>query len=472
MSSEAPESEAGTSGPMPRAVSRALWVLVPVLIGLAALVWQTTGREEPEQARPSETARAVRIVEVQATVFLPRVLGYGFVEPKKVWEAVAQVEGRVARRHGSLDRGQILAAETELLRIDPTDYELAVARAEADLASIRAQLAELDVEQKNLESSLEIERRALALESRELERQEELRAKGTVSQARADEAERALLQQRQKVQDLENQFGLLPTRRSVLQASERQAAAILSEAQVDLERTVIRLPFTARIAEVEVEAQQFVRSGDRLVVADSVDAAEISVQVPLERMRPLVPTDMDFSGLTLAEMGEVIRSLGFRAEVRLPQADFTLPWEARFDRTSDTMDPKTRTLGVIVVVEDPYRSAVAGRRPPLTKNMFVQVELSGRERADTIVIPRTALHGGTGESPIVYLAGADDRLQLRPVMPGPAQGDVVVIEQGLAPGERVVVTDLLPAVEGMLLTPTLDEALMRRVASSAAGPES
>ena len=469
--SEAQEDDGqdGTPRRRPWQRLRTLLILPPILVGLLVLVWQFAGREGPQQEPPREVARAVRVVEVRATTFVPRALGHGFVQPDRVWDAVAQVEGRVAARHPLLERGQILEAGSELLRIDPTDYELALARAEADLASIRAQLAELEVEEGNLQASLEIERRALVIAERELARQKQLRTKGNVSQARVDESENALLQQRQKAQDLENQLGLLPSRRAVLQASERQSEAVLSEARVDLERTVIRLPFAARIAEVEVETAQFVRSGDRLVVADSIDSAEIAVQLPLERMRPLVPQDLDISGLSIAELREVARKMGFRALVRLPQAEFTLPWEARFDRTSDTIDPTTRTLGVMVVVDEPYRSVLPGRRPPLTKNMFVQVELSGRERADTIVIPRIALHDAGSGTPVVYLAGADDRLLRRPVAPGPAQGDVVVIEEGLAPGERVVVTDLVPAIEGMLLAPVLDEALMKQVASGAAG---
>ena len=467
-----PQTQNGQRDPprqRPSGRLRALMILPPILVGVLVLVWQIAGREGPQQDPPREVARAVRVVEVQATSFVPRALGHGFVQPDRVWDAVAQVEGRIATRHPLLERGQILEAGTELLRIDPTDYELAVARAEADLASIRAQLAELQVEEQNLRASLAIERRALEIEERELARQKKLRTKGNVSQARVDEFEGALLLQRQRAQDLSNQIGLLPSRRAVLEASERQSAAVLSEAQVDLERTVLRLPFAARIAEVEIETAQFVRSGDRLVVADSVDSAEIAVQIPLERMRPLVPQDLDTSGLSAAELGKVVRRMGIRALVRLPQADFTLPWEARFDRTSDTVDPKTRTLGVIVVVEEPYRSVLPGRRPPLTKNMFVQVELSGRVRAETIVIPRIALHDAGSGTPVVYLAGPDDRLIRRRVAPGPAQGDLVVIEDGLAPGERVVVTDLVPAVTGMLLAPALDEALMKQVASAAAG---
>lgn len=464
------EARGGRRPRVPRSLWRILMILPPILLGLGVLVWQITDREGPQQSPASETARVVRVVEAQATDFLPRALGYGFVEPGRVWEAVAQVEGRIAERHPNLDRGQILEAGAELLRIDPTDYELAVARAEARLASVRAQLAELDAEQDNLEASRKIEGRTLALEESEVERQRKLLAKGTVSQSRVDEAERALLRQRQSVQELENQLRLLPSRRADLQASERQTEAELAEARVDLERTVIRLPFAARIAQVDVEATQFVRSGDQLVVADSIDAAEVAVQIPLERMRTLVPPDLDVSGLSAGQLGELARNVGFKAEVRLPQEGFTLPWKARFDRMSDTVDPKTRSLGVIVVVDEPYRSVVPSRRPPLTKNMFVQVELSGRPLRDRIVIPRIALQDGSGDDPRVYLAGPDDRLVLRRVKPGPEQGDVVVIEAGLAPGERIVVTDLVPAIEGMLLEPRLDEALMQLVAATAAGP--
>ena len=466
------EARSGKRFRLPQSLRRASMILPPILIGVLVLVWQVADREGPQQSPARETARVVRVVEARTTDFLPRAEGYGFVEPGRVWEAVAQVEGRIAARHADLDRGQILEAGTELLRIDPTDYELAVARAEASLARIRAQLAELDAEQKNLEASLEIEGRGLALEEHELERQRKLLARGTVSQTSADEAERNLLRQRQSVQELENQLRLLPSRRADLQASERQSEAELKEARVDLERTVIRLPFAARIAQVDVEATQFVRSGDRLVTADSIDTAEIAVQIPLERMRTLVPPDLDLAGLSAGQLGELARNAGFKAEVRLPQQGFDMPWKARFDRTSDTVDPQTRSLGVIVVIDRPYGSIVPGQRPPLTKNMFVQVELSGRPREGKIVIPRIALQGGAGGNPTVYLAGPDDRLVLRRVMPGPEQGDVVVIEKGLEPGERIVVTDLVPAIEGMLLEPRLDEALMQQVATAAAGPGS
>ena len=466
------EARGGKRARLPQSLRRAGMALPPVLLGVLILVWQITDPEGPQQGPAGETARAVRVVEARTADFLPRAQGYGFVEPDRVWEAVAQVEGRIAARHPNLDRGQILDSGTELLRIDPTDYELAVARAEASLARIRAQLAELDAETDNLESSLEIEGRGLALEERELARQRQLLAKGTTSQARVDEAERELLRQRQSVQELENQLRLMPSRRADLEASERQSETELAEARVDLERTVIRLPFAARIAQVDVEATQFVRSGDRLVTADSIDSAEVLVQVPLERMRNLVPRDLDIAGLSVTALGQVARRLGLRAEVRLPLEGFVMHWDARFDRTSDTVDPQTRSLGVIVVVDDPYRSIVPGQRPALTKNMFVQVELRGRPLQDKIVIPRIALQGGAGANPRVYLAGPDDRLILREVTPGAEQDDVVVIEAGLEPGDRVVVTDLVPAIEGMLLAPQLDERLMQQVAGAAAGPGS
>ncbi len=448
-----------------------LLVAPPILLGLAVLAWQITGREPPAHGPPQEAARSVRVIEVQPATFVPRAIGFGFVEPGTVWDGVAQVDGQIVYRHPELERGRILEAGTELLRIDPTDYELAVARAEASLASARAQLDELEVEQQNLEKSVEIERRALQLEERELKRQESLAAKGTVSRAKVDQAETAALGQRQRLLDLENQVRLLPARRGVLAASAKLNEAQLEEARVSLGRTVIRLPFTARIAETTAEEAQFVRSGEMLVVADSIDQAEVSVQVPLERMRPLIPPGLDLSSVTDRELSQVTERLGLGAKLRLPIEGFAESWEARFDRISDTVDPKTRTLGVIVVVDQPFRSAIPGKRPPLTKNMFVQVELAGPARAAKLVVPRMALHDAGRDAFAVYLVGADQRLLRQAVVPGVRQGDLVVIDQGLEAGARVVVSDLVPAVEGMLLAPSLDSDLMARLTALAGAAE-
>lgn len=443
----------------------------PILLGAAVLAWQITGKEPPDHGPPEEVARSVRVIEVKPVTFIPRAIGFGFVEPGKVWDGVAQVEGQVVYRHPELERGRILEAGTELLRIDPTDYELAVARAEANLASSRAQLEELTVERENLEKSTEIERRALQLQQRELERQESLVAKGTASRAKVDQAETVLLTQRQRLQDLENQLRLLPTRGGVLQASVKLNEAELKEAQVNLERTVIRLPFTARIAETAAEQTQFVRSGDTLVVADSIDQAEVSVQVPLDRMRPLIPPGLELTNLTDRELTQLSGKLGLSARLRLPIPGFTGTWDGRFDRVSDTVDPKTRTLGVIVIVDQPYRQAVTGEHPPLTKNMFVQVELAGPARTERLVIPRVALHEAAGGSFSVYLIGDDNRLKRQNVVPGVLQGDLVLIDQGLEAGALLVVSDLVPAAEGMLLTPTLDVDLAARLTALAEGAE-
>ena len=80
--------------------------------------------------------------------------------------------------------------------------------------------------------------------------------------------------------------------------------------------------------------------------------------------------------------------------------------------------------------------------------MFVEVELRGKPREARIVIPRSAVHLGR-----VYLVDGDSRLVTRPVKVDFTVGDDVCLSDGLGPGDRLVLTDLIPAIEGMLLAP-------------------
>lgn len=74
--------------------------------------------------------------------------------------------------------------------------------------------------------------------------------------------------------------------------------------------------------------------------------------------------------------------------------------------------------------------------------MFVQVVLRGRRHAQRLVVPRSALRGG-----VIHIADADDRLRRRPVEVLYSQHAISVVSTGIEPGERVVVSDLVPAVE-------------------------
>ena len=430
-------------------------VIIPVLIGVAALMFLKRGQQPPVQEEARERARLVRVIPAPAMDVIPRARGFGNVVPAHTWEGVARVKGEIIEKHPELEKGAILPAGTLLLRIDPADYELAIAEAEASLAATRAQLQELERKIANTRSLLAIEQEKLALARKELERKRRLAGKGGVSRSDLETQERTLLAQKQSVQAQQNTLNLFPSQRALLQAQLQREQTKLDSARRNLEHTRIVLPFTGRIAAVNVERYQYVREGKVMVAADTLETAEVEAQIPLQEMSYLIRSDKVIESLRgTARQPE----LPLQAAVRLREGDLDVRWKARFSRLSDTLDPKTRTVGVIVTVDDPYGNVRPGVRPPLLKGMFVEVDLSSEPMRKRLVVPRLSLHGDR-----LYLVDGDGRLQIRRVKRGLVQPDFVVIDEGLKAGEQVVVSDLVPAVEGMLLETTEDRDLLQRL---------
>ncbi len=446
---------------------RRLLFIPPILIGIAVLYYMASGRQAPERKPPEERARAVRVIAAEPLRLVPRVTGFGSVYPGTVWSAIAQVAGEADYVHPDLKKGAILAAGTEIVRISPADFVLAISQAQANIRSAEAKLAELKVTEANTADLLTIERRGLELRESELARKRDLLERGTLAQSAVELEQRETLAQRKKVQDLENTLRLLPTQRAVQQEQIAVYQAQLESAELDLARTRISLPFDARIAEVNVETKQFVQIGGTLAVADSIDVAEVEAQVPISQFRAMVQASAP-GGLpdviTAQSLSQIISTIGFEATVRLRAGNDFIQWPARFARISATIDPKTRTIGAIVAVDGAYATASPGVRPPLTKGMFVEIEVRTRARDDRIVVPRSALHEGR-----LYVVNADSRLDIRPVTTGLIQGDLAAIDEGIDPGEQIVVSDLVPAVAGMLLAPQPDDRLLVRLKSEAAG---
>jgi len=441
-------------------------ILPPILLAVGVLVFVINQKSPPERKPPAEQARQVRVIEAQPTTLIPRVLGFGAVSPAKIWSASAQVSGEVTFVHPDLKKGAIIQAGTEIIRVSKVDYELALRQAEANIRSGEAKRKELDVSKRNTQSSLEIEERALGVRETELARKQSLLKRGTLSQSAIDQEFRDTLSQRKKVQDLKNSINLIPTQISVQTEQIAVYQATLEQAKLKLKRTHIRLPFTARIAEVNVETTQYAQVGQTLAIADSMETAEIEAQIPAEQFRQLVQAaagDSTPLGIGTFSFSKIVDEMGFNLTVRLGAGSDAIEWPARFARISDAVDPKTRTIGLIAAVDGAYSQAIPGKRPPLTKGMFVEIEIRAKPLPGRFLIPRSAIHEGH-----IYIQNKENRLVIRPIKIDLYQGSIASPHEGIEAGDRIVVSDLSPAIEGMLLEPSIDQPLSQRLAREAA----
>jgi len=115
------------------------------------------------------------------------------------------------------------------------------------------------------------------------------------------------------------------------------------------------------------------------------------------------------------------------------------------------MDSETGTMGIVVRVADPLVLRPGVRRPPLHTGSFVRVVFSSMPRADSIAVPRHALHISDQGNPFVYLADNDARLEIREVAPGQIIDSEVIVNAGLDGTETLVLGQPSPPVPGMKL---------------------
>ena len=440
-----------------------LLVIPVILIGIAVFMVLVKNSSHPVRIVVAEKITSVRVISVPAATVTPQLKATGNVKPSRVWNSVAQVSGKIISLHTRLKQGALITEGEVLLQIDPRDYELAITQAETGIEASRVQQAQIDVQETNTKALLKIEQQSLALAEDEFQRKKKMLKQKTISPSDYGKEQRTLLAQQKSVQSLVNSIKLYPIDRKRLAVELEKQQAQLADAKLNLERTTILMPFGGRIAEVKVELQQFVGQGSLMVVADGISKAEIEVQIPMERLGNLIHSEtiINLEQMKSIELG---KQLGLSARVLLKQNQYLIEWDAKVARLSDALDPRTRTVGVIIEVDKPYAQVQPGRRPPLVKGLFVDVILNGRQQQNSLVVPLIALHGKK-----VYVVNQEQRLEQREVTIGSKGIDYAIIVSGLQAGELVVISGLISAVEGMLLKPIADEAALKQLLSSIQG---
>jgi RND family efflux transporter MFP subunit len=381
-------------------------------VGVVVALVFTKLKKPPRRVEQPALAPLVKVQRLESNDIQMVVQGYGTVRPKAELDIIPEVAGKVVYVHAELKAGGVIRANEKILRIDPSDYELAVQQARAAVAEAQVRL---DTEV-----------------------------------AEADVARREWRQLNPETEpDSPLVFREPQIRRA--RAGLESAQAQLATAELRLQRTTIMLPFDVLIVSKQVDLGQFVTTGQPLAKAYGVDAFEIEV--------PLEDEELAWFDVFEASLGTASGSPQkppTPAGVEMAFAGAEHAWNGYVVRTAGRVDPTSRMVPIIVEVPDPLD--ITQGKPPLLPGAFVKVSIAGKTLEAAVAIPRDAIHGGNR----VWLVN-DEQLHIEELNIVRADEEHAYVTSGVPDGALVVTSALDAVVEGMQVrTPEAEAELVNR----------
>jgi len=409
-------------------------ILLPIIVLAACIAFAfflMKTAPQPKRKPQKPVVPVVEVLEVEQSDYRVKVASTGTIKPHTQSDLVSEAAGTVVYVSPHFTNGGFIEQGELLVRLDPAEYQYAVANIKAALSGVKARLMELDTTAANLKKSLAIEGQHLALAQRQFTRHTKLRKQGTVSQSALDQSEREYLLRKSSLQGLENSLELIPAQRQILQADLKFKQAQLASAQLDLDRTQIKAPYAGRVLEQRVDLGQSVSKGSALAAIYAVDYVEIRLPI----------SDWEASFLILPEG----RENGPQQEVMLSAsiAGNSYQWRGRIMRTEGMIDARTRQMFLIAQVDDPYVASPDGT-PPLMMGQFVEAEIPGRLLQDVIMLPRKAIRANDE----VLVITPDNQIERRSLKVAWRGQEHVIVRAGLSAGDRISLTQLPYAPDG------------------------
>ncbi|WP_296802631.1 HlyD family efflux transporter periplasmic adaptor subunit [Thiolapillus sp.] len=438
-----------------------------VLLAVALVLFRVKSKPPVAHEDLGYPVKVVDVMTVRPIPYRSHATGYGNVEPRITVRAKSEVSGKIVYIHPQLRKGASLPKDTVVLRIEPTTFEFSLEQSKAGLSGSESSLRQLETEEESTRSLLAIVRKNLSVQQKEYKRIQEIWKKKLVARSSVDAEEQKVLQLKQQVADLEGKLKTYESRKAALDAQIRQSKTQVAQTRDTLGRTEIRLPMDARIGEVLVEKGEFVAAGSVLFEALGTDAVEITAELPTRLFRPLFANQQHMQ-VDLNEQGKfwnLVSNMKLEARVRLVGFPEAAHWQGKLLRISESIDPRRDTVGLVVQVDKPYADVIPGERPPLLKGMFTAVSFFAPAQP-MLVVPRKAVHQGR-----VYVARPDKWLEIRQIETLYRQGEFVVVKGGLETGENIIVSAVIPVIEGLPLKPRLASEYVRKFAAAAMGDE-
>ena len=355
------------------------FVVIPgILISAVALMAVLSQfKPEPPKRESENLDLLVETLTLELSTESFKIYSQGTVRPRTQTVLSAEVSGSIVSISPDFIAGGAFEKGEVLMRIDPTNYTVAVDKAEALVAQ----------RQIEFDGAKKLQSQGYRAES------EFASAAAALASARAD----------------------------------------LVNAQRNLERSYIRLPYAGMVLSKDADIGQFVNAGTQLGVTFATDLAEI--RLPL--------TDQDLAFIDLP--GPASSSMGNGPHVTLTatQKGRRVQWDAELVRSEGVVDERSRVTYAVAQFADPYQLHGDGNALPI--GTFVAAEITGSSAFDVIRIPRTALRRANQ----VLVVNDENKIDIRTVAVIRSDERFAYVGSGVAPGERITTTAIEAPTNGM-----------------------
>ncbi|RUO77909.1 efflux RND transporter periplasmic adaptor subunit [Idiomarina seosinensis] len=361
-----------------------------IIVAIALAVVASMSAKPPEQKQQQKPGAMVEVKEVSPRDMTFLVDSQGTAVPKYSTTLLAEVSGQIIEVSDKYNAGGFFKKGEMLLQIDPSDYQVAVQQARAQLLQAQASLEEERARSKVAEEEW---------------------SQFTDGEAPA--------------------LGLRKPQLASALASLESAEANLAMAQRNLERTTIKAPYDSVLRSKQAGLGQFVGAGAQIATLFGTEVAE--VRLPL--------SDLDVTYLNLPEEGSEHPKVLLESQV----SGVDTEWLGSLVRTEGVLDENSRVIYGVVEVQDPYNLSADSHEQPLRFGRFVQAQVKGQQVSDVMEVPTYAIN----PDDTVWVVGDERQLNKKPVEVIRTQQNTSIVGSGLEKGDKVVLTQLKNALTGM-----------------------
>ena len=308
----------------------------------------------------------------------------------------SEVGGEVIYRSKKFSEGSSVISGEILAKIDDTDLQLQYKNALLQLASAEVQFA--------------------------------------VQQAEAEIAQEAWEQVgKGTAKDLTAKKPQLKQAKAALEVAKAQ----VQSAEKKLNKTEITAPYTGRIQNINIDLGSTIIPGQPVGSMYTSNEIEVTLSVKDSDLQ-FLDIPMDGRKLNPDQKSIVIIKSLYRGEMQ--------EWAGNLERVDGVIDPMTRMIKLIANFKNNF---IEETKPILPIGLFVEAEINGKQLEDIFMIPNTAL---TPNNELLVL-NQNDALEIRKVKVITRMKNYILVKEGIKAGERVVVSKLSIATNGMLVNP-------------------